>query len=107
MMESIFNKVAGLKEHYGWLLLYIKLMSNVNREIADIYLQYNILSFVSLSCLSSSRSSHRMCSVRKGVLRNFAKFTGKRLCQSLFVNKVAGLRPLFFNKVAGLRSAKL
>ena len=29
----------------------------------------------------------------KGVLRNFAKFTGKHLCQSLFFNKVAGLRP--------------
>ena len=31
-------------------------------------------------------------SVRKGVLRNFAKFTGKHLCQSLFLNKVTGLR---------------
>ena len=30
---------------------------------------------------------------RKGVLRNFAKFTGKYLYQSLFVNKVAGLKP--------------
>ena len=39
------------------------------------------------------RSSHRRCSVRKGVLRNFAKFTGKHLCQRLFFNKVAGLRP--------------
>ena len=28
---------------------------------------------------------------KKGVLRNFAKFTGKDLCQSLFFNKVAGL----------------
>ena len=36
------------------------------------------------------RSSHRRCSVKKGVLRNFAKFTGKHLCQSLFFNKVAG-----------------
>ena len=27
----------------------------------------------------------------KGALRNFAKFTGKYLCQSLFFNKVAGL----------------
>ena len=26
-------------------------------------------------------------------LRNFTKFTGKQLCQSLFFNKVAGLRP--------------
>ena len=32
------------------------------------------------------RSSHRMCSVRKGVLRNFAKVTGKYLCQSPFFN---------------------
>ena len=36
------------------------------------------------------RSSHQRCSVRKGVLRNFTKFTGKHLCQSLFFNKVAG-----------------
>ena len=28
-----------------------------------------------------------------GVLRNFAKFTGKHLFQSLFFNKVAGPRP--------------
>ena len=28
---------------------------------------------------------------RKGALRNFAKFTGKHLCQSLFFNKVAEL----------------
>ena len=26
---------------------------------------------------------------KKGVLRNFAKFTGKHLCQSIFFNKVA------------------
>ena len=33
---------------------------------------------------------------KKGVLRNFAKFTGKHLCQSLFFNKVAGLRLYLF-----------
>ena len=32
------------------------------------------------------RSSHRRCSVKKGVLKNFTKFTGKHLCQSLFFN---------------------
>ena len=41
--------------------------------------------------LSNVRNSHRRCSVRKGVLRNFAKFTEKHLCQSLFFNKIAGL----------------
>ena len=39
------------------------------------------------------RSSHQRCSMRKGVLRNFTKFTGKHLRQSLFFNKVAGLKP--------------
>ena len=29
---------------------------------------------------------------KKGVLKNFAKFTEKHLCQSLFFNKIAGLR---------------
>ena len=31
---------------------------------------------------------------KKGVLKNFEKFTRKHLCQSLFLNKVAGLRQL-------------
>ena len=35
---------------------------------------------------------------RKGLLRNFAKFTGKHLCQSLFFNKVASLRPAILLK---------
>ena len=30
---------------------------------------------------------------KKGVLTNFAKLTGKHLCQSLFFSKVASLRP--------------
>ena len=36
--------------------------------------------------------------LKKDVLRNFAKFTGKHLCQSLFFNKVAGLRPATLSK---------
>ena len=31
---------------------------------------------------------------KKNALENFTKFTGKRLCQSFFFNKVAGLGPL-------------
>ena len=34
------------------------------------------------------RSSHWRCSVKKGVLKNFAKFTGKHLCRSLFLIKL-------------------
>ena len=38
------------------------------------------------------------CSVKKGVLKNFAKITGKHLCQSLFYNKVAGLTTGLFHR---------
>ena len=38
------------------------------------------------------RSSHRRRSLKKDVLKNYAKFTEKHLCQSLFFNKVTGLR---------------
>ena len=47
---------------------------------------------------SSAKYFHRLpqavvqrCSVKKGVLTNFVKFTGKHLYQSLFFNKTAGL----------------
>ena len=33
------------------------------------------------------RSSHRRCSVRKDVLWNFGKFTGKHQCQGLFMSE--------------------
>ena len=38
------------------------------------------------------KSSRLEVFCKKGVLRNFAKYTGKHLCQGLFFNKVAGLR---------------
>ena len=40
-----------------------------------------------------SKSSHPEVLFKKGVLKNFAKFTGKNLCQSLFQNKMADWRP--------------
>ena len=43
--------------------------------------------------MNGFKSRHPRCSVKKGILRNFVKFTGKNLCQKLFSNKVAGLRP--------------
>ena len=48
---------------------------------------------LTLRIVSIFRSS-RPGGVRwKGFLRNFAKFTGKHLCRSLFFNTVAALRP--------------
>ena len=46
---------------------------------------YNMISFV----FHEKQLSRGV--LKKCALRNFAKFTGKHLCQSLFLNKVAGL----------------
>ena len=44
------------------------------------------------------RSSRPEVLCKKGVLRNFTKFTGKHLRQSLFFNKVAGQACNFIKK---------
>ena len=55
---------------------------------------YQIMIFQIVGRISKMiRSSHQRCSLRKSVLRNFVKFTGQCLCQSLFFNKVVGLSP--------------
>ena len=45
-----------------------------------------------------SEAVAQRCFVKRGVLRNFTKFTGKHLCQSLFFNKVAGQACNFIKK---------
>ena len=80
----------------------------VNLQVGISRLHYNLTSsqtvirdfkYILSKCLKSTceihfycmcRNSHQRCSVRKGVLKNFVKFTGKHLCFSLFFNKVAG-----------------
>ena len=58
----------------------------------DRWINYHKLSLlnelsvtVSGSLISSWISSHPRCSIKRGVLRNFANFTGKHLCWSLFL----------------------
>ena len=42
---------------------------------------------------TNSEAVAQRCSVEKSVLKNFSKFTGKHMCQSIFFNKVASLSP--------------
>ena len=65
-------------------------------------LSINFCKNISLQCyllysFPSFTSSHGRCSVRKGVLRNFAKFREKHLWQSLFYNKFAGSGDCFWS----------
>ena len=55
------------------------------------------LQYYRLYNFPSARSSYWRCSVRIGVRRNFAKFSGKHLWQSLFFNKVAGWGDCFWS----------
>ena len=65
-----------------WYLLQCIIILNVLMHlIFQIFLWINQLKI----------SRHR-CSIKKVVLKNFAKFTRKHLYQSLFCNKVAGLQ---------------
>ena len=69
----LVNNCLGIIVNYCWQKIMVKLL---------------ILTVV-VSLITRSRLE---LFFKKGVLRNFTKFTGKHLCQRLFFNKVAGLR---------------
>ena len=58
----------------------------------------NAISTQKISVANKYRSSRPEMFYKNGVFRNFAKFTVKHLCQGLFFNKVAGLRPCKISK---------
>ena len=79
---SVFWSSDHIKYWFWWLfgrrLLPLSLVKNektYNPKVTAIY--------VVLPNENWFRSSHRRCLVRKGVLRNFAKFTGKHPHKSL------------------------
>ena len=80
--------------HLRFLLSFLNMKTHV-LDTSDDSLSYEKTSKARLIPVNSMNfgSSHQRCSLREGVLRNFTKFTGKHLCQSLFFYKVAGLRP--------------
>ena len=86
------NKTFSMKA-----LLYICLLAK--RSFQGKGAIYSLKIYLWLTCSKRVglwyRSSCPEVFCKKGVLRNFAKFTGKDLCLSLFFNKVAGLRTPF------------
>ena len=76
-----FHKIHGKTPAMSSLVDVLLLTSHISQNI-----------YFTERLQMTERSSHQRCSMRKGVLRNFAKFTGKHLCHSLFLNKVAGMR---------------
>ena len=64
-------------------------VDQIGQNTKNELFQYKISHTQYLRRASKKQPPEVFC--EKGVLRNFTKFTGKHLCQSLFFNKVAGL----------------
>ena len=69
----------------NWMLKCWKISrSLVQVSLTHLCLTRNIFQEI-LPQMKLLRSIHLRCSVRKGALKNFVKFTAKHLCQSLFL----------------------
>ena len=84
--ENSFSKLmtvfVGICFYYLLLLaLILSLVCNKNKQPLMRSMKKCVLETNRYIRLMG-RSSHQRCPVRKGVLRNFAKFTGNHLCQS-------------------------
>ena len=85
---ALIYLLACLFHHLSFINYSICLVtSSLNQKRHDFFLFFGG-SFVQVLHI---RCSHQKCSVKKGFLKNFAKFAGKHLRHCLFFNKVADL----------------
>ena len=75
-----------------------KRTNNIHKQSCISVLKHYWQKFWQFSRKRQYRSRRPEVFCKKGVLKNFTKFTGKQLCQSLFFNKVAGLKPAILLK---------
>ena len=96
--DFIFHVVVFSRETFQTLAW--KFLLCVPQKVFGVYIFPNfvLVQHIVVQKLVKTRSSHRRCSLRKAVLRNFAKFTGKHLFQSLCFSKVAGLASTLSNQ---------
>ena len=89
VLESLFNSVAGRNFICERLLLFVSHQNNIANNSGKFELDETSTECKVNIFLKRTEAVGRRCSVKKGVLRNFTKFTRKHLCRSLFFNKVA------------------
>ena len=88
MLESLFNSVAGRNFICERLLLFVLPENTITNSSGEFGLD-EFSTECKVSIFFKTYRSSRPVFCKKCVLRNFTKFTGKHLCQSLFFNKVA------------------
>ena len=102
LILSIISHSLARFEHVFFFLIYYKsgnITEKKNKTLKDFH--YFLISKCRQNQIKLELSEEIMVMWRekqspevfceKGILRNFAKLTGKHLCQSLFFNKAAGL----------------
>ena len=80
-----------------WVTLKLKKENSYNFWFFHFHFFWSLIFDFAFFCKLAETVARR-CSVRKGVLRNFVKFTAKHLCQSLFFNKFTGQACNFIKK---------
>ena len=88
--RSVLNLLSAKIRQKKCLML-LKILSTIDKVYKQDFPKVAVLKHTH-SLLSQNRSSRPEVFCKKGVLRNFAKFTGKHLCQSLFFNKIASTK---------------
>ena len=89
MFESLFNSIAGRNFICERLLLFVSPENTITNISGKFGLDETLTECKLSVFFKTYRSSRPEVFCEKGVLRNFTKFTGKHLYQSLFSNKVA------------------
>ena len=91
----IFKRLFNWGDRVGYLLFACLSKTKSNLSYSKI-LRWSRNHRKSHRKKRTHRSSRPEVFCKQGVLKIFTKFTGKYLCQSLFFNKVAGLKNTFF-----------
>ena len=98
ILTELFRKPDNWRQIYKQTSSTFYTSNDVSRRKNLLVLITELRNSYLITLLKRYRSSHRRCSVKKGVLKNFANFTGKHPCWSLFFNEVAGFQPASFLK---------
>ena len=65
-----------------------RVKQNFTQHQVIIWESWDSQNYAVIGMQPSHRNSYQRCSIKEGFLKNFAKFTGKHLCQSFFLTEL-------------------
>ena len=79
---DVSHLVTERSSHRRWSIMFLKILENSLENTCAGVSTYQFNS-QSIGRPDKRRSSHWRCSVKKGILKDLAKFTRKHLCRSM------------------------